>query len=273
MAETRPLDDLQRWFHTAVTHPGELRQIAPDLESVVTESSQQSSEARLEVYARSYWARLLECLREEHPTVRAAVGDEAFDQLAVGYLQERPSTSYTLAELGASFAEYLSAHSPNDDFSRAIVELATLERNINEVFDLPGGETLGFLAPAELAAVPSASRGDLQLAPLPTFRLLTFEYDVNDWFTRLRAADDAAELPPKQPSFVALSRREFIVRRHALSAVQAELLTALAGRAALGDALATTIERRPTAMPELTTSLESWFAVWAAAGFFQSLSR
>lgn len=271
MSETRPLDELQRWFQTAVTHPGELSAVAPDLDAVVTDSSQQSAEARLAIYARSYWARLLECLREEHPVVRAAVGDEAFDALAVGYLQEHPPSSYTLAQLGERFATYLSANRPDDDFSHAVVELAALERNINEVFDLAGGETLGFLTSADLAAVSPENRGELRLAPLPTFRLLAFDYDVNDWFTRLRVKTEEPRLPAKQPSHVALSRREFIVRRHALTAVQAELLTALADGAMLADAIEITVDRHPAAFEELTGSLESWFAEWAAAGFFRGL--
>lgn len=273
MAEPRSLDELQRWFQSAVTHPGELAQVAPDWEAVLTDSSQQSAEARLAVYARSYWARLLECLREEHPVVRAAVGDEAFDQLAIDYLQAHPPTSYTLADLGAGFATHLANHRPDDNFSQAVVELATLERGINEVFDLPGGETLGFLTADDLAAVPPQQRGDLRLAPLPTFCLLNYDYDVNDWFTRLRATGGAAPLPEKRPSYVALSRREYIVRRHALSAVQFELLRAIAQGATLGEAIAATAERNPEALVELTASLETWFAHWAAAGFFRGLGN
>lgn len=270
--DSRSLDDLQRWFQTVVTHPAGVQQAATDLNDLLTASSQQSAEDRVAVYARSYWARLLECLREEHPLVRAAVGDAAFDALAVGYLQACPSTSYTLAQLGERFAAYLAEHRPDDDFSAAVVELARLERNINEVFDLAGGETLGFLGPDDLAAVPVERRADVRLAPLPTFRLLSFEHDVNDWYTRLRAAAGEVQLPARRPSYVALSRREFIIRRHPLSAIQAALLQAISDGAPLGDAIAIAVEQHPADLDELAASLQTWFAAWAAAGFFRGIA-
>jgi hypothetical protein len=268
----RPLDELQKWFQAAVTHPGGVATATDDVAAIVLPSSQQSADERLGVYAQAYWARLLECLREEFPTLRAAIGDEAFDGLAVDYLIHYPSQSYTLAELGSRFADHLAATRPDDDFSAAAVELARLERTIGEVFDSPGGETLGYLTPEAAAAVPADRRADLRLLPLPTFVLLRFEYDVNSWFTRMRADPHDATRAERRPTFVALSRRQFIVRRHPLSEIQYDLLTELRGGSTLGRALTTLTDAHPTAVAEIAVSLGAWFAEWSAAGFFRNVT-
>lgn len=255
----RDLDELQRWFQNAIMQPGGG---AGDVDSIISRSSLQTADERLAVYAHSYWARLLECLQEDFPAVRAAIGNDAFDGLAIGYLAEHPSTSYTLAQLADRFADYLAATAPDDDFSKAVVELTRLERAITDVFDLPGGETLGFLTVDELAAVPVERRGDVRLRPLPTFRLLRFHFDVNQWFTALRKDAETAPPPDERETFVALSRRGYVVRRHPLTTVQYELLTALDAGRTLAEALAAFDEN------ESPATLESWFAQWAAAGLF-----
>jgi hypothetical protein len=272
---------IQRWFQAVATHPGGVSHgvhsdmaraaIATDtVDAVVAPSERQTADERMGIYAHAYWARLVECLREEFPTMRTAIGDDAFDDLAVDYLQVYPSTSYTLGKLGAAFSAHLLATRPDDDWSLAVVELATLERNISEVFDLPGGETLGFLDAASLAAIAPADRETLRLQLLSTVRLLHFEFDVNTWFTQLRAGD-ADAVPQKSPTYVALSRRDYVVRRHTLSRIEWQLLTHLAAGETLGNALATTGERNPAALDELTNSVARRFREWAAAGLFASV--
>lgn len=278
------LDDLQRWFQAVVTHPGGVGEgvrgdeahtalDASDAEAIVTPSSRQSADARLAVYANAYWARLVECLQEEYPVLRAAVGDEAFDGLVVDYLQAYPSRSYTLGQLGDRLADHLSATRPaDDDFAAAVVELCRFERAVNEVFDAPGGETLGSLTAEQLAAVPAERRGELRLVSLPTFQLLRFEHDVNAWFAALRADPATAGPPQLRPSFVALSRRGYVVRRHPLSHVQHDLLAELRSGATLGRALATITEEHAAAIDEIAASLGTWFTEWSAAGFFRGVS-
>ena len=95
---------------------------------------------------------------------------------------------------------------------------------------------------------------------------------MNDWYTRLRAAASEVQLPARRPSHVALSRREFIIRRHPLSAIQAALLHAIVDGTPLGDAIAIAVEQHPADLEELAASLENWFAAWAAAGFFQGIA-
>lgn len=285
------LSALQRWLQAVVSHPGGTLEGAQSddaaamnlgsIDEVIAPSSKQSSTERVDVYAHGYWARLLDCLREDYPTLRSALGDEPFDAFAVSYLQTYPSESYTLGKLGARFPQYLEETSPQGDGSDAwlvpLIELAEMERAVSDIFDAPGGETLGYLTPDDLAAIPPARRAALKLAPLPTFRLLRFRSEVNDYFTALRASKEPTEVPLADlgETYLALSRRDFVVRRHPLSREQFELLTSLAAGKSLGDALIAIAEknqlehgRADGISPE---QVARWFTDWSRAGFFQGL--
>jgi hypothetical protein len=291
------LSALQRWLQAVVSYAGGAEEGAASddaaatgqgaIDDVLLPSTKQTSLDRVNVYAHGYWARLLDCLREDYPTLRAALGDESFDAFAVGYLQTYPSESYTLGKLGARFPQYLEETSPQGEGSEAwlvpLIELAELERAVSDIFDAPGGETLGFLTPDELAAISPAERADLALTPLPTFRLLRFRSEVNDYFTALRGSPQPMEVPLADlgETFLALSRREFVVRRHPLDRDQFELLTMLAAGEPLGEALASLAEANQLAhgrtdllgpgglSPELVAR---WFTDWSRAGFFRRLN-
>lgn len=291
------LSALQRWLQAVVSHAGGAEEGAASdeadatklgaIDDVILPSTKQTSLDRVNVYAHGYWARLLHCLREDYPTLRAALGDDSFDAFAVGYLQTYPSQSYTLGKLGARFPQYLEDTSPqgegSDEWLVPLIELAALERSVSDIFDAPGGETLGFLTPDELASIPASRRADLTLTPLPTFRLLRFRSEVNDYFTALRSSQQPMEVPLADlgETYLALSRREFVVRRHPLDREQFELLTSLAAGSSLGEALASLAEANqlnhgrvdllgPGGLsPELVAR---WFTDWSRAGFFRRLS-
>jgi hypothetical protein len=277
------LDSLLRWFQSTVTHPGGVAAEGNTaaIDAAIAPSSRQTSVERLTVYAQSYWARLVGCLEEEFPTVRAAVGDEAFASFAVGYIEAHPSTSYTLGRLSDRFVSYLqetAAHAAGHTdarWSQAVVEIARLERAITEVFDAPGGETIGYLTPIELAAIAPDRQADLKLTLLPTVRLMTFDHDVNEFFTAVRRAAPSGESPPwpaERRTYLALSRRDFVVRRHALSHPEFVLLSGVAAGTTLSGALASLFDDPTIDVESAAASLGRWFAAWSEAGLFQSLT-
>ena len=178
---SRSLDQIQRWMQTVIMHPGgtaegvgspESRRyvdIGPaELDCVIRPSRSLSSAERLEIYVNAYYARLMECLDEEFAVTRYALGEELFSALAFGYLQSYPSLSYTLGMLGASFPRYLAesrlhAHSPPQNSGPTwpdfVVDLATLERLLLEVYDGRGTERTGTLICFERVSTGSASSG------------------------------------------------------------------------------------------------------------------
>jgi len=66
-----------------------------------------SSFERLEIYNRQYWFRLLDCLHDDYPGVRAVLGTKKFTRLATAYLTKYQSNSYTLRDLGERLEQFI----------------------------------------------------------------------------------------------------------------------------------------------------------------------
>lgn len=287
------LDTVQRWFQAVVTHPGgleegigsaEAQRLIPlrpgELEQVVRRSRSLSAGERLSIYAGAYYARLLECLGECFPVLRRAVGEEVFESFAFEYLQRYPSRSYTLDRLGESFPRFLDETRPADNPAATwpgfLIDLARLEWALAKVFDGPGVEGQALLDGDALAAVPPERFAAARLEPVVCLRLLSFGHPVNAYYTAVRHAGEGEEIPIPDPAeeYVALTRRDFVVRRHPLTRPQYLLLTALQAGRQVGEAIAEAAAASDLDDLDdeaLAGELRSWFRLWAAEGFFRSI--
>jgi hypothetical protein len=251
------LEQLQRWFLQAVVDSAHT---TDSVEELILPSRQQSANERLTVYQNAYRARLLEVFRELFPCTRFSVGDDLFDRLASGYLQAHPPRSYTLARLAVHWVEYLDATRPSD-WGAFVVELARLEQAIDRVFDAPGPENLPpFVMPAGASAA-------VKLTLVPGCELHAFTYPVSTYFTAWKEGR-AADWPPVGAEFVVLLRRDYIVRRFALTKPQYVLLSALQGGMSLGDAISRTVAVGGSDDDQLAFDVNNWFATWASQRFF-----
>jgi hypothetical protein len=297
------LNSVQRWFQAVVTHPEgveagadsaaaqRLIRLTPgELEKVITRSRALSAAERLAIYSNAYHARLLDCLGEVYPMLKRTLGDEAFESFAFGYLQDYPSRSYTLNELGLHFARYLQETRPtapeadsgstdskgeaslSRDWPDFLIDLARLEWAIYEVFDGPGVEGQVLLRFDQLCQIPAERWGEVRLRPVPCLQLLALHFPVNDYYTALRKAErnQAVAFPSPGESFVALTRRQFVVRRYNFSRTEFELLRAIQSGQALEHAIQRAATITNSDAQEFASNLKMWFRNWTAEGFFQS---
>jgi hypothetical protein len=294
MSETLPkldaahsLDRVQQWMLAVISHPfGTEAGLASDaarqaidlpprdVEQVVSPSRALSSIERLDVYANAYYARLLECLRVEFPVLVRTVGLDAFDQFALAYLQRYPSRSYTLGQLGKDFARFLAETRPQRegdtagaDWADFLVDLARLEWAFNEVFDGPGIENESTLTPDQLLALGPERWSRARLRCAPCLRVIAFRYPVNGYFTDVRRGE-TPPLPTPADSWLAVTRRNYIVRRHELSEPQYHILSALLVGQPVDQALAAAAPAEDAQLNAFAHNLRLWFAHWAAEGFF-----
>ncbi|HEX5103463.1 MAG TPA: DNA-binding domain-containing protein [Pirellulaceae bacterium] len=250
------LGELQHWLLDAITLPEDADPAG--VAAAIVPSRNQSSAERLAVYRHAYLARLLEVLRELFPCTRFAVGDELFDQFAAGYLQQYPPHSYTLARLADRWVEHLDETRPaNAEWGRFIVELSRLEQAIDRIFDGPGPENL---PPFTL---PANASGDLQLSFVPGFELNAFQFPISDFYTAWKAGEHPSWPTPRE-QFLALFRRDHIVRRHELSREQYALLSAIQRGQTLGRSLGELRDYTPE-------RIRRWFTNWSASRFFASV--
>ena len=284
------LGQIQRWMQAAIMHPvgvaegiasAEARghiDVGPDeAESVVTRSRTLTALERLAIYGYAYYARLLECLREEFPVLKHALGEEVFDAFAVGYLQQYPSRSYTLFQLGANFPRYLAETRPEGggeglpaDWPDFLIDLATLERTFNEVFDGPGVEGERLLDADRLRALSAERLLEARLVGVPCLRLLVLRYPVHQYFTAVRRHEDP-DPPGPAETCLAVTRRRYVVRHFELSRPAYELLHALVAGEPVGVAISRAAESAGPDLERLATNLQVWFHDWAAEGFFRAV--
>jgi hypothetical protein len=132
-----------------------------------------SSFERLEIYNRQYWFRLISAVSEDFPTLNALLSPKRFDPLILAYLNENPSTSWTLRDLGARLPSFLESH---PEFTgrrhRLAVDVAKLEWAYVDAYDR---KHLTPIATEEAQAIGPESKLSLQ----PHLQLLELSYPVD----------------------------------------------------------------------------------------------
>lgn len=286
----RSLDVVQRWFQAVVSHPGGveggavsdeaqalIRLNRGELEAVVRRSRNLTAAERLSIYANAYYSRLLECLGANYPILKQTLGEEIFDSFAFEYLQQYPSRSYTLDHLGESFAKFLDETRPEDEgagWPDFLIDLATFEWTIAKVFDGPGVEGRTLLTPEALQSFPPERFAEARLVPVPCLHVLTFRFPVNAYYTAARQVPEGEEVPVPEPGeeHVALTRRDFVVRRYPLTSPQQALLREVLAGATVGEAIEAAAAVSDLDDEALAAELRAWFRFWVAEGFFLSVA-
>jgi len=262
------LAQIQRWMQAVIQQPdGDGSERVDD---VILPSRSLSSRDRLQIYANAYFARLLEVLTGEYPAVAFAVGEEVFAEFALGYLNRHPSTSYTLAQLGGRFPQHLAETRPPcetdaPDWADFLIDLATLERLYSEVFDGPGTEDS---AAFDLGGIAPEQWPNCRLIFAPCVRPVRLRFPVHEYITAVRRGEQPTP-PVAATTHLVVSRREYIVRRVAVSADEFQLLSALFNGATVGDALSQWFAETPNGTPPI----QVWFERWTAAGYFTSVTN
>jgi hypothetical protein len=198
--QRRMTEDVRR----PLTADYEMRQTTDDGASVeaiaasyISPNDRLSSFERLEIYNRQYWFRLISALSEDFPTLNALLGFKRFDALTLAYLNENPSTSWTLRDLGAKLPSFLEAHPElAGRRHRLAVDVARLEWAYVDALDRKHRTPL---TTEEAQAVGSESRLSLQ----PHLQLLDLSYSVDSLALAVKKRAPEAEIVSS-----AASRRE-----------------------------------------------------------------
>ncbi len=151
---------------------------------------------RLEIYARQYWFRLLDCLYDDYPALRAFLGERRFHQLCRNYLAQHPSTSWTLRNLGSELPSFITEPRARD--------IAQVEWAQTLAFDEAQKEPLH--VDDLLGEDPTVLRLGLQ----PCVVLLKTDHAVDHFITALKKADADVRGSASQAVSEAPSRAEVV---------------------------------------------------------------
>lgn len=264
----------QVWFAGAIMSPA-AEQADADVTTILTEGPRLSASERLDVYRRAYVARLVECLADDYPSVKAALGEQCFESLCRAYVARHPSTSPNLNAYGRTMADFCREQSGSADLWSAgatpafAADLATLEWAMVEVIHAPSSATL---TPSGLAQVPVERWADARLGMVPALRLLRFGHPVNAYLQALRQGE-APAVPGAAPSAVAVYRSGATIWRMDLSEPMFDLLRSLAS----GETLGTSLERAAARFEDVDEAgavgrVMDWFREWVSSGLFSRIT-
>ena len=282
-----PLRALQHWFAAAVMDPrgvattveegavseaaaaspaeGTLRVPMSELERVLVPSKTLAAIDRLAIYGDAYRARLVECLADDYPALKDAMGDDAFEELCLRYIARHPSTSPNLNGFGRHMAAF--CHNEERPPLRFEGDLAALEWAMVEVLHAAAAEKLDL---ATLAGMPADRWAAARFAPGGAVRVVEFGYPVNAYFQAFRT-DEGPCVPDPGWSATAIFRDGATIWRMDLSRAMHALLMMLFGGTALGPAL-----EALAAAGQLTEAegaeVMVWFRDWVGHGFFAGIA-
>jgi hypothetical protein len=248
--------------------------------ALVKANSRLSSFERLEIYNRQYWFRLLDCLYDDYPGLRAILGDARFMRLATTYLEKHPSTSPLLRDLGAHLAAFLEEE-PSLAFPHQGIAIETAQVEWAQVvaFDAPARRAVN------LARLAGVAPDHIHFRLQPYITLLALRYPVDRVVIRSLRADDklrseasnaveSAPVRPRRhsiasrirpgPTWLLVHRHENMVWFKRLTQPQFTLLQSLDRGASLAAACAAVegLTPSPTA-----ADIQEWFQTWTELGF------
>jgi hypothetical protein len=227
----RDLSNIQKWFYKSITHPSGVAQGAAEagadlqldkgnIVDLIKPSDKLNAADRLAIYHNAYFLRLYGVLEAEYPALKKALCEDLFKKFAVFYLQQNPSTSFTLYELSANFPEFLAQSVPSENAEESwpnfIIDLAKLERLFQESYRGEGTET-------------TINESDLVLSDLsiediknkiwrisPSLKLMRSTFPVQHYLLAARRHEDAL-LPEPESTWLVINRLNYNVRIYELS--------------------------------------------------------
>jgi hypothetical protein len=248
----------------------------------VKPNSRLTSVERLEIYARSYWFRVLDCLYEDYPGVRAILGQRRFMRLATAFLGQFPSASFTLRNLGSRLPAFVQ---DQPAFSAPHTALAT------DMARFEWAQVVAFDGPA----LPILTQDDildagparLRVALQPHITLLDCAYPVDEFALALKQRDAAlrgeasnalAAMPGSKPAArprlprlartcVAVHRQNNILYFKRLEPEAFAILAALRDGRTLSAACAAALRDADPAI-DWPARVQDWFKTWQSLGWF-----
>ena len=249
--------------------------------SFIKPNDRLTSFERLEIYNRQYWFRVFSAFGEDFPGLRAVLGDRRFDAVARAYINDCPSNSFTLRNLGSRLSAWLQKH-PAHAGSRfqLALDMARLEWADIEAFD---GKAERALAVEDLSGTTPAR---LRLSLQPHISLLAPQYPVDDLLLKVRKEEDSAfasnafasqrkrkhiaAVARQWPAaiFLAVHRQDESVYFRRLDHNQFEILRALREGKTLQRAIGLAMRRSSISSSFRPETIQQWFQTWAVLGWF-----
>jgi len=238
--------------------------------SHVVSTTSVGNEVRLWLYANGYYARLVEALENDYPTLAVLLGEEAFVALCHEYARACPSTYFTLRFFGQHLSRFLRQHAVYKS-QLSTIELAEFEWAFIEAFDAADAQ---LVTEHDIASIPQEAWLALKMTLLPSIQRVKHTYNV---VAIWRAVKDKKTLPQAEGL---TTQDNYLVWRDALTmktqyrylepdeAVALQVVAEGGSFVAICEALAEVIEDQN----EIPMRAASLLKAWVTAGMITDIS-
>ena len=276
----RPLTS--RW--RMQSHAEEGHDVHAEAAEFIKPNDRLSSFERLEIYNRQYWFRLLDCLYEDYPGLRAVLGERKFLKLATAYLTRYPSDSFALRDLGSRLEQFLLDEpqwsAPREALALDMARFEWAQVVAFDAFAKP---------PITTDEILDTPPGKLRLELQPYLSLLFLRYAVDDFLVALKKgntdglrgeASNAVEsapkvsprrkrvrLPARANIHLAVHRYDNQLYFKRLEPEAFAILTALNRGLSVESACAEAIGSSGRSDVDWPSKIQGWFQNWAALGW------
>ena len=240
---------------------------------------------RLEIYNRVYWFRVLDCLYDDYPGLRAIVGEKKFMELATAYLAKYPSVSFTLRNLGQRLEKFLR----EEPHWIALHKELALDMTRFEWAQVVAFDDAA-LPPITADEILDTPRSKLRLGLQPYLSLLELNYAVDRFFLAVQKRDadvlrDEASntfeampqakrrkkkvrLPTRERIYVAVHRYDNALYYKRLDPEAFAILQAIGQGATVEEACEGALRKSKGTDADWSRRLQQWFHDWSVLGWF-----
>jgi hypothetical protein len=244
-----------------------------------------SSFERLEIYNRQYWFRVLDCLYDDYPGLRAVVGERRFMKMATAYLTKYPSDSYTLRDLGDRLEQFLQAE-PHWSAPREELALDMIRFEWAQVVAFDGAAK-PLVTPDDILDTPPS---ELVLGLQPYLSLLELNFAVDDFLIAVKkgesdvlrgeasnAMDGAPKaevrrkrvrFPKREKVYLAVHRHDNMLYYKRLDQEAFAILTAIGRGDTVENACVAAVSASSKTDVDWSVQIKEWFDGWSALGWF-----
>ncbi|MCP4331072.1 MAG: DUF2063 domain-containing protein [Gammaproteobacteria bacterium] len=177
------------------------------IEADIVSTENALAEHRLGAYYNAYRIRLINALAVDYPALEKTLGREAFENLALDYLQRYPSRQASVRWFGQQLPAYLAEYYQGED-AGFVCELANYEWAQTTVFD--ASDSVELFQLEDMARVAAEAWPQLTFEFKAAMLWLDLHWNVPQIETAL---DNGQELPQRQHSETAqrwlLWRRDY----------------------------------------------------------------
>lgn len=236
---------------------------------------------RIEIYNKQYWFRLLDCLYEDFPGLRALIGEKRFYELSIAYLTKYPSNSFMLRDLGNRLEKFLKKEEHWIKSCETLaLDMVRLEWAHIVAFDSQA------LPPLEIDDLLGSDPAQLRLGFQPHLTFLACDYPIDEFLLTVRRREEpqgeasnainerakrktAKKLvrPRQGKIWLAIHRSENAVYYKRLEP-EAYLICSALEKGATLQAACERVFRRKKTDENFAATLQGWFAQWASFGWF-----